>query len=211
MAPWGGREKALGNNPWSIAAPAAEHTPLVLDIANTVVARGKIFLARQRGTEIPADWAIDVSGNPTTDPEQALNGTILPMAGHKGYAISLLMDVLAGVLTGSNFGSAVSSPYFAERRSGCGHLAVVLNIEKFLPLQQFEDRASALIGEMKAVPTIPGVDEVNYPGELEDRSEALARSEGLRLPSQTLADLDGLAEEIGIAPVERQGKRIIEW
>ena len=96
MAPWGGRGRVVGTNPWSIAAPAGRHDVVVMDIANTAVARGKVYLARQRGEPIPAGWAIDADGAPTTDPAAAIAGAILPMAGHKGYAISLMMDVLAG-------------------------------------------------------------------------------------------------------------------
>ena len=106
MAPWGGRKKTVGTNPWSIAAPAGKYAPMVLDIANTGVARGKIYLAKQKGLPIPLGWAIDAMGEPTTDPQQAIDGIILPMAEHKGYAIAMMMDVLSGVLTGSSFGGA---------------------------------------------------------------------------------------------------------
>ena len=105
MAPWGGREKLVGNNPWSIAAPAGRHVPMVMDIANTGVARGKVYLARQRGEAIPEGWAINAAGAPTTDAQEAIDGIILPMAQHKGYVISMMMDMLAGVLTGSGFGA----------------------------------------------------------------------------------------------------------
>src|ERR1700676_3426150 len=122
MAPWGGRSKTVGTNPWSIAAPAGRHAPMVLDIANTGVARGKVYLAKQKGLPIPLGWAINAAGEPTTDPAQAIDGIILPMAAHKGYAIAMMMDVLSGVLTGSEFGSRVKGPYQFERRSGCGQL-----------------------------------------------------------------------------------------
>src|SRR6185503_7101301 len=121
MAPWGGRKKIVGTNPWSWAAPAGTHPPMVLDIANTAVARGKIHLAKQKGQSIPAGWAIDRDGAPTMDPAAALDGVLLPMAQHKGYAIAVMMDMLSGVLTGSAFGSAVHGPYQAEHRSGAGH------------------------------------------------------------------------------------------
>ena len=87
MAPWGGREKRVGTNPWSLAAPAGRHAPMVLDIANTAVARGKIYLARQKGEPIPAGWALTAEGEPTTDATAAVAGLIAPMAGHKGYAM----------------------------------------------------------------------------------------------------------------------------
>jgi len=100
MAPWGGRKKTIGANPWSWACPAGSHPPMVLDIANTGVARGKIYLAKQKGQSIPEGWAINAAGAPTTDPAEAIEGIILPMAQHKGYAIALMMDMLSGVLTG---------------------------------------------------------------------------------------------------------------
>lgn len=95
MAPWGGTEKRVSTNPWSWAAPAGHHPTMMLDIANTAVARGKLYLAKQSGEAIPDGWAIDATGAATTDPAVGIAGTILPMAGHKGYAISTLMDVLS--------------------------------------------------------------------------------------------------------------------
>jgi LDH2 family malate/lactate/ureidoglycolate dehydrogenase len=198
MAPWGGREKAVGTNPWSVAAPAGRFGMMVMDIANTAVARGKVYLAEQQGRPVPAGWAIDRAGSPTTDPAAALAGTILPMAGHKGYTIALMVDVLAGVLTGGASGQAVHCPYQSEHRSGCGHLFVALDVGTFLPLAEFGARMERLVDQLKAVPRAEGVAEILYPGELEDRSEARNRREGLELPDQTLADLARLGRETGV-------------
>ncbi|GJD51594.1 putative oxidoreductase YjmC [Methylobacterium crusticola] len=200
MAPWGGRAKALGNNPWSWAAPAGRHAPLVLDIANTAVARGKIYLARQKGQAIPEGWAMDASGRPTTDPQAAIDGLILPMAGHKGYAISVVMDMLSGVLTGSAFGSGVAGPYQARARSGAGHLAIALDIARIQPLEAFGARMEAFIAEMRAVPLAEGAEAVFYPGEIEARADAANRRDGLDLPADTLADLARVAGAYGIDP-----------
>lgn len=199
MAPWGGRKKTVGTNPWSWAAPAGAYPPMVLDIANTGVARGKIYLAKQKGQRIPEGWAIDAAGAPTTDPSAAIDGIILPMAGHKGYAIAAMMDMLSGVLSGSSFGSGVAGPYQTERRSGAGHLMIVLDIAAFQPLAEFEARMEAMIGELKAVPLAVGHDEVFYPGEIEARNEACHRRDGLTLPDDTVRDLKLVAEECGIA------------
>ncbi|MDC0768941.1 Ldh family oxidoreductase [Streptomyces sp. HD] len=109
MAPWGGREKRIGTNPWSIAAPSGCCGTVVMDIADTAVARGKIHHARERGEPIHEGWAADADGVPTTDPARAIEGLILPMAGHRGYAMSFMFDVLAGVLTGSAFGSSATA------------------------------------------------------------------------------------------------------
>jgi LDH2 family malate/lactate/ureidoglycolate dehydrogenase len=198
MAPWGGRRKTVGTNPWSLAAPAGRHAAMVLDIANTGVARGKVYLARQKGQPIPPGWAITAEGELTTDPAAALSGIILPMAGHKGYAIAVMMDVLSGVLSGSGFGAGVAGPYQTERRSGCGHLVIALNIPAVQPLAEFNRRMERLIDELKAVSLAQGFDEILYPGELEARNDQRNRAEGLQLPEDTLVDLGKLAKDDGL-------------
>ena len=197
MAPWGGRTKIVGTNPWSLAAPAGRHPPFILDMANTGVARGKIYLARQRRERIPEGWAIDAEGRPTTDPQAAIDGIILPMAGHKGYGIAVAMDMLAGVLSGSAFLSAVQGPY-TEKVSGAGHFIIAMNIEAFQPLAQFNARMERFIGELKAVPLAEGAAEVFYPGEIEARNDAQNRAQGVALPDDTLADLAKIAARRGL-------------
>ena len=199
MAPWGGREKVLGNNPWSIAAPAGRHAPMILDIANTAVARGKVYLARQRGERIPEGWAMNAQGVPTTDPREAIEGLILPMAGHKGYGITVMMDVLSGVLTGSGFASEVHGPYQAEKRSRCGHLAMAIDIEALQPRAEFDARMERLVAQIKGVPLAPGVEEVFDPGEIETRNDERNRRDGIALPEATIADLRRIAQATGIA------------
>ncbi len=198
MAPWGGRKKTVGTNPWSWAAPAGRFAPMVLDIANTGVARGKIYLAKQRGEAIPEGWAIDADGAPTIDAAAAIDGIILPMACHKGYAIAATMDMLSGVLTGSAFGTGVAGPYQTEHKSGAGQLMIVLDIAAFQPLADFNARMEKMIGELKSVPLAKGHAEVFYPGEIEARNEAANRRDGLSLPQDTLADLEKVARENGL-------------
>ena len=198
MAPWGGRKKIIGTNPWSVAAPAGSRPPFVMDMANTGVARGKIYLARNRNEPIPLGWAIDADGAPTTDPQKAIDGIILPMAGHKGYAIAAAVDLLSGVLTGSGVLSAVHSPYKTAEKSNCGHLMIAINIEAFQPLAQFNARMEEFIAEIKAVPLAQGYDEVFYPGEMEARNDVKNRREGLQLPEDTLADLSRVAKLTGL-------------
>ncbi|MFF5986605.1 Ldh family oxidoreductase [Prauserella flavalba] len=199
MAPWGGREKAVGANPWSIAVPGGAHGTVVLDIANTTVARGKIYAALERNQPIPEGWAIDRDGVPTTDPEAAVDGVILPMAGHKGYGISFLMDVLSGVLTGSASGTGVTGPYVPDRRSGCGHLVLALRLDAFGPPAGFANRLDGLVDAIKAVPRAPGFSEIHYPGELEDRAEAAAARHGIELPARTVEGLQRLARSCDVA------------
>jgi len=198
MAPWGGRKKIIGTNPWSVAAPVGKRAPFVVDMANTGVARGKIYLARNKHLPIPLGWAINNAGEPTTDPQEAIDGIILPMAEHKGYAIAAMVDVLSGVLTGSGFLSSVHSPYKTAEKSNCGHLMIALNIEAFQPLANFNARMEEFADEIKAVPTAKGFDEVFYPGEIEANNDKRNRREGLQLPDDTLADLKRIARETGL-------------
>jgi LDH2 family malate/lactate/ureidoglycolate dehydrogenase len=199
MAPWGGREKRLGTNPWSIAAPGPDGGVVAVDIANTAVARGKIYLAKNRGEPIPETWALTADGAPTTDPAEGVLGVILPMAGHKGYAISFLMDVLSGALTGSAVGTGVGGPYEADRPSGAGHLFLALDPDAFGDRTGYEARVHQLISEVKDVPLAQGFDEVFYPGEVEDRAEATnLAAGGVVLAEQSLTDLRQLAAEAGV-------------
>jgi LDH2 family malate/lactate/ureidoglycolate dehydrogenase len=195
MAPWGGRKKALGNNPWSWACPAGKHAPMVLDISNTGVARGKIFLAKQKGIKIPLGWAINSDGKATSDPLEAIEGLILPMAEHKGYAISLIMDMLSGVLTGSGFATDVAGPYQAKDRSMSGHFMIVIDIKNIQPLEIFNSRMEELISRMKNVSLADGYEEIFYPGEIEARNELENCKNGLQLPDDTLIDLEKIGKE----------------
>ena len=203
MAPWGGTTKTVGANPWSVSAPAGSRPPVILDIANTGVARGKIYAAAQRGEQIPDTWAFDIDGVPTTDPHIAVDGLLAPMGGHKGYAISFVVDILAGVLTGSGFATDVAGPYVPDRRSRCGHLVIALPIASFAAPDQFEQGIGALIDLTKAVPKAPGTPEIFYPGEIEARAEVEGRVVGARLPEQTFTDLRALGESCGV-PFDEQ-------
>jgi len=198
MAPWGGRTKAVGANPWSIASPSGHGSVAVLDIANGHVARGKIYAAMQRGEPIPEGWALGPDGEATTDPSVALAGVLLPMAGHKGYAISFMMDVLSGVLTGSSFGSAIIGPQRPEGSSGAGHLAMALDISAFTAFDGFEERMRTLTADMKGQPLAPGFNEILVPGELEARYAAKVDANGIELPDLTRQELTELAGRLGV-------------
>ena len=198
MPPWGGRAKSVGTNPWSWAAPAGDRPDMVLDIANTAVARGKIHLARQKKEPIPLGWALDEKGAPTTDPDAALGGVTLPMAGHKGYGIAVMMDVLAGVLSGSAFGSNVAGPFQSERPGEVGHFVLALNIENFMPLRDFEKRQDELIAELKQNPPAAGFSDICYPGEPEAARCEKAMREGISLPRETAKALEILCAEFGV-------------
>jgi len=195
MAPWGGRKKKMGTNPWSIAVPAGKHGAVVMDMANSGVARGKIYLANKRREPIPNDWAIDKEGRPTTDPQAAIEGFILPMAGHKGYVMGVMVDILSGVLSGGAYLDQVHGPYDPVNKSGASHLVISLNVATFLPLAEFEQRIADYIVSLKDVPLAQGHQQVFFPGEMEVMADIENRRQGLLLPEDTLLSLKEVAKE----------------
>lgn len=197
MAPWGGRQKKIGTNPWSIAVPGGKHGVVVMDMANSGVARGKIYLAQKRRQSIPKDWAIDKDGRPTTDPQAAIEGFILPMAGHKGYVMGVMVDILSGVLSGGAFLDQVHGPYDPINKSGACHLAISLNVSAFQPLTEFEGRIDEYIHSLKDVPLAEGHQQVFFPGEMEAKADAENRRLGLLLPQDTMLSLKQIAIESG--------------
>ncbi len=195
MPVWGGRSPFLGTSPFAFAAPGP--VPVMLDMATSVVAFGKIRRAARMGEPIPGDWALDAQGRPTTDPNAAIDGVVLPMGGPKGSGLGLMMEVLAGVMSGSAFGGEVrnqNSDFTAEQN--VGHSFIVFNPDGFLPIASYEDRMAALVQRAKACERAEGVDEIYMPGERENRAAARAREEGLLIGEQ---DVGMLWEEQKIA------------
>jgi len=193
MAPWGGKEAMLGTNPFSVAVPAGEERTVVADMATSLVARGKIILAAKNNEEIPLGWAIDKEGNPTSNAQEALDGTVLPFGGPKGYGIALLIDILCGILSGSSFGKHINDMYADfENPTNIGNVFGVINIEKFVPIEYFKENMDQLIREVKNTPKASGVEEIYLPGEI----EAIKKEDRLRkgIPI-TRAVLDELREE----------------
>ena len=171
---------------------------LLMSNAGPNMARGKIYLANNRNEEIPPHWAVDAAGRPTTDPKAALEGFILPMAGHKGYVMGVMVDILSGVLSGSQFLDKVHGPYDPVNRSGAGHLMVALNVAAFQPLSEFHQKIDQYVRSLKDVPLAAGHEQVFYPGELEKQADAENRARGLALPADTVADVVRVAREAGV-------------
>jgi LDH2 family malate/lactate/ureidoglycolate dehydrogenase len=166
-----------------------------MDLANTAVARGKVYLAAERGTAIPEGWAADADGNPTTDPRRAIEGLILPMAGPKGYVISFMFDVLAGVLTGSAFGADVAGPYQPDARSRAGHLLLTIDVAAMADPASYAERIEALVDATRSAETAVWADRVLVPGELEDQNLAENTRAGITLTATTWAGLVTLGAE----------------
>jgi LDH2 family malate/lactate/ureidoglycolate dehydrogenase len=198
MGPAGGAKLTVGNNPLAFAVPTGSDFPLVLDMAQSVVAWGKIFLAAQRGERIPPGWALDAAGRPTEDPQAAMDGLLLPVGGHKGYGLALMLEVLAGVLTGGAFGLGMPPMADASASQGHGHFFLAVDIAHFLPLDEFYARMGTLIAEQRSAPPAPGVDRTYLPGEIEHLKREARLREGLPLEPYVVASLHSLAEELGI-------------
>jgi LDH2 family malate/lactate/ureidoglycolate dehydrogenase len=202
VAPYGGTARALGSNPIAWAVPGPDDRPIFLDYATSVVAQGKIQVAVDEGHLLPEGWLLDKEGEPTGDPrEQSQGGVMLPFGGHKGYALSAIIELLAGGLSGA--GPALLPDY--ERVQGV--VLVALRVETFCPLERFRQMAIAFGQELKATRRAPDCDEILLPGEPEWRSKAARERDGIPLPARTWERLAETADELGLEwpTVEEEG------
>lgn len=195
----GGAVAVVGNNPVAVGVPVTQGPPIVLDMALSEAALGKIRLAAQEGREIPATWATDAEGTPTTDPAAALAGLLLPMAGHKGYGLALVVDLLTGVLSGGGFGNDVKGLYAdTTQPNNCAHFFLALDIAAFADVEEFRARASRLSADVLASPTAPGVERTLLPGQLEAERYAAAERDGVLLDASVLEALLSTARSLGL-------------
>ena len=194
VAPWGGREPLMSTNPMAWALPAGTgDTPFVLDYATAVVANGKVQVALSEGRAFPEGMLLDRDGNPTTDPTSFLNGgMLLPFGTYKGHGLSLMMELIPGILCGF---SPVSSTRF---RSGNPTLILALNIEAFAEPELFREQTQEFLERIKAVAPADGFDEVLLPGEKEQRSKAERSRTGIPLPRIVWNELCDLAAAYGV-------------
>ena len=200
MAPWGGITPTIGNNPFAVAIPAGKERPVVLDMATSVVARGKIMLAAQAGEPIPQSWALTKEGKTTSDAEEALRGLLRPIGDYKGFGTALVLDVLSGVLTGSAYARQVDGlvggdPY---RPLGTGHFFAALQIAPFTPLEEFKARMDDIIQQVKSTELAEGEERVYLPGEIEFEQKEEYLKEGILIVPGTLERLAGVADHLGL-------------
>ena len=197
LPPWGGTEMLLSTNPIAVAIPSNEEPPIVLDMATTVAAYGKVKTAAQRGEQIPEGWMIDEFGNPLTDPARANEGFLLPIGGPKGYGLSLVFGLLAGTLKGAAFGKDVVD-FNADSMSftNTGHFIVALAVEAFSDIAAFKRNVDAAIRSMKGSPTLPGFDAVRVPGERSFQVRCQRERSGIPIPDALFDSLAELAESL---------------
>lgn len=204
MAPWGGTGVRLGNNPLAFGAPCGEEWHFILDIAMSVGARGKIRAAQEQGEQIPPGWALDATGHPTTDPLAALKGFVMPIGGHKGYGLALMIDILSGVLTGALFGSEARSLFQDhEAPQGLGHFFLVIDPARFMPLSEFQARMRQLAWDMESAPASDPNSPVVLPGAYEHAKMRAHAEFGVPVPTALVRQLEALGrgEEVAVAAV----------
>lgn len=199
MIYFGGRSRAVGTNPISISVPRPDGPPLVVDMATSATARGKIILANRLGKDIPPDWAVDSDGKPTTDAAAALLGSVVPFAGPKGSGLAMMVDLLAGAFVAGVSGFGIGDMYEDwTRAQRVSHLFIVLNPDGWVGRDAFLEHVAEFVANVHALPPADGVETVLLPGEVEDRRFDRAQREGVLIEATVCDDLDAIAAEVGL-------------
>lgn len=202
LPPWGGTEMLLSTNPIAIAVPSGKHPPIVLDMATTVAAYGKVKTAAQRGEMIPEGWMIDRQGKPLTDPARASEGFLLPIGGPKGYGLALIFGILAGTLNGAAFGkNVIDFNADSKTTTNTGHFIIALDIKAFADPQEFHSEVDNVWEQMKSSPKLPGVEEIRLPGERLARVTRERETNGIPISAPLQIQLDTLAATLGVTPL----------
>ena len=202
IAPWGGTRPNFGNNPLSVAVPAGQRWPIVLDIAMSVVAGGKVGFTVAEGKPIPPGWVLDLDGVPTTDPEKAKDGLLVPIGEYKGYGLTMIMETLSAVLTGARFGLGQSREWSRGDISNPGergHFFLALNPAVFMPIDEFKASVDRLVDEVHGSPLAAGNSRVYAPGEIEWERSERAEKEGVSMPGSSFGSITKYAEEVGLS------------
>jgi L-2-hydroxycarboxylate dehydrogenase (NAD+) len=202
LPPWGGIDMLLSTNPIAVAVPALEEPPLVLDMATTVAAYGKVKVAAQQKKTMPEGWMIDREGKPLTDPNRADDGFLLPIGGYKGAALALMFGLLAGTLNGAaNGADVVDFNKDDVTPTNTGQAICVIDVKAFAEPVAFKRQVDAVIRQLHGSALLPGFDHIRLPGE--DRAQRIAErtANGIPIPRELRAALDRMAGELGIAPL----------
>jgi LDH2 family malate/lactate/ureidoglycolate dehydrogenase len=200
MSPTGGYDAFFGTNPIAASFPTGNGTAVKIDLATSIVARGNIIAANKQKQSIPEGWALDKNGEPTTDAAEALLGTVQTMAGHKGYALALMVEVFSSILSGSAIGPDIGSMYKdLDRKQNVGHFFCLFDIAAFLEPDEFKRRMDDTIQRLKAGKRRPGVEEILIPGDRSAQSAARGEAEGIFLSPETIAELEKWCNHFGIS------------
>ena len=197
LPPWGGLDMLLSTNPVAAAIPAGNEKPIVLDMATTVAAYGKVKTKAQRGETMPEGWMMDRQGRPLTDPGRANEGFLLPIGGYKGYGLALMIGLLAGTLNGAAMGKDVVD-FNADDTTptNTGHAIVAINVEAFQPIAEFKHAVDTLVRDLRDSRALPGVERIRLPGEGSHAARADRLANGIPIPTALRAALDRLSAEL---------------
>jgi LDH2 family malate/lactate/ureidoglycolate dehydrogenase len=199
MAPWGGRERQLGNNPFAIALPCKKKRPIVLDMAQSVVARGKIVMAMKTKTPIPDTWALDAEGCPTSDPLAGYWGTVRPAGDYKGSGLSILVSMISALLPGAAIGPTMVDLYEQPAVPfNAGQLVQVIDISAMGDGEEFKQRMDDYVDYLKRGKKAKGFDEIFVPGELEHNMYEKQMKEGIQYPVEIIKEYHALCEKLGV-------------
>jgi LDH2 family malate/lactate/ureidoglycolate dehydrogenase len=202
LPPWGGLEMLLSTNPIAAAIPAGEEPPIVLDMATTVAAYGKVKAKAQRGESMPEGWMIDRQGRPLTDPKRADEGFLLPIGGYKGYGLALLVGLLAGTLNGAAMGRQVIDFNKDEHSvTNTGQAIVAIDPAAFGDPAALRAEVDTLIRDLRNSEKMPGHERIWLPGEQSHARRIAYARDGIPLPAALVASLATLAGELGVAPL----------
>lgn len=200
MAPFGGYDPVIGNSPISIAIPAGKERPIVLDMATSVVAKRKIVHAQMGGRRIPQGWALTADGHETTDPTEALKGALLPIGGYKGYGLAVVIQGIAGALSGSTCDKAAVSYGMSDTvRPNVGQFLMALDIESFEPVAEFESRVDSMIGDIKRSRILPGTKAIMLPGEPEFLLAEQRERQGIPIDEEVWNRIVSCFEDLGVS------------
>lgn len=197
IAPFGGAEPYMGTNPISVAAPS-EDLPVVLDMAPSVVALGKLILAQKLGKSIPLGWALDRDGKPTIDPAAGRAGSLVPIGGAKGSGLAIMVDVLCGILSGGPYGPHLHDLYVMDEPQGVSHFIGAVDIAHFIEPASFKAALSAMAGEIKELKKAEGVSEIFMPGERSGRKARENSVRGIEVSQPVYEELTALAAPYGL-------------
>jgi L-2-hydroxycarboxylate dehydrogenase (NAD+) len=197
--PWGGVEPLLGTNALAVGIPA-DPNPILLDMAMSVAARGKLVEAMKKGKQIPKGWAVDSEGRPTTDPKKGLDGALSPFGGIKGYGLALVLELLAGPLVGAAAGKEVHGT-LEPVKGFCtkGDFMIAINPAMFVPAGEFKARVKKFLTQLKASRKAPGVEEILVPGEPEFRTREKRLREGIPIADEVWSEIEQIAKELGVS------------
>jgi len=202
LPPWGGTDMLLSTNPIAVAVPSATNPPIVLDMATTVTAYGKVKTAAQRGETMPEGWMIDRNGQPLTDPAKAADGFLLPIGGPKGYGLSLVFGILAGTLNGANFGrDVVDFNADSTTTTNTGHFVIALDIAAFTDPERFKLGIDEIWQQMKSSKLLPGVEAIRLPGERLAKITNERTRNGIPIATSLRAVLAELAKQLDVNPL----------